>query len=534
MGFSPLETLPDDVDALQSLLVQREQRLVQQEQQLLKQDKRLHWLLAKVAKFEAERRLERARRFGASSEKGDLQACLFDEAEQQAEAAESEAADTTILMAAHRKRKPKRRPLPKDLPRVTLEHDLDDTTCASCGNELTHIGTKSCEQFGIIPAQCYVIEHVRHQYSCRGCNSPPTTAPLPRRPIPKSLASADLLAYTAVGKYVDGLPLYRQSAILKRMGVAIPRQTLARHMVKAGELVAPLIERLRAHALGYDILGMDETRVQVLKEPGKRAQSQSYMWVMRGGPPEQPIIHFHYDPGRDQGVPIKLLATFKGYLQRDGYAAYNAVARRDDITGVGCWAHVRRKYKDAIKAQTDPRAGRAHQAIAYIQKLYAIEKHIAKDPPSHKALIRQTQSKAVLAKFKDWLDRQSITPTSLLGKAINYTLNEWPHLQIYCEDGRLNIDNNPVENAIRPFAVGRRNWLFSDTQDGARSSANLYSLLETARANHLNPYAYLKWVFGEMPGVTTPQDIDALLPWNVQHDRLARMLVVPEVKKVDG
>ena len=529
MGTPAKNALPNDAKSLKALLLA-------QRAELDKQDKKIRYLLAKLEKVDAERRLERARRFGASSEKGDYQANLFDEAEQhqndpidEGDALPDADATQTIEVAAHTKQRPRRKPLPADLPRVTVEHDLDDTHCGDCGHDMVRIGSTTSEQFGIIPAQCYVIENVRHQYSCRDCNSVPATAPMTPQPIPKSIASADLLAHTAVSKYVDGLPLYRQTAIFKRIGVDLPRQTLARHMVRAGELVTPLIERFVQHVTTYDIVGMDETRVQVLKEPDKRAQSQSYMWVMRGGPPDEPIVYFQYDQGRDRTVPLKMLVDFKGYLQRDGYAAYNAVAKREDITGVACWAHVRRKYNDAIKGQSTTKAGRAHQAVAFIQKLYAIEKRIASLTIDEKVAARQRDALPILMQFKVWLDRQNLTPTGLLGKAITYTRNEWSHLLVYCDDGRINIDNNPVENAIRPFAVGRKNWLFSDTQDGARASANLYSLVETARANHVNPYAYLKWIFKALPQAATPEQIDALLPWNVSHEDMNGMLVVPKL-----
>lgn len=539
METRPDNELPGDAGAFEALSKAQQRRLAQQDAALKQANNKIRFLLAKLEKFEAERRLERAKRFGASSEKGDYQANLFDEAEQhQGDAADDPdglpdddaidaSADQKLEVTAHTKRRPKRKPLPTDLPRVTVEHDLDDTGCQCCGDAMVRIGSKTSEQVGVIPAQCYVIENVRHQYSCRRCNSVPATAPMTPQPIPKSMASADLLAHTAVSKYVDGLPLYRQTAMFKRVGVNLPRQTLARHMVRAGELVSPLIERMVKHALAYDVLGIDETRCQVLKEPGKRAQSQSYMWVMRGGPPQEPIIRFHYDPGRDQGVPLKLLEHYHGYLQRDGYAGYNAVAKRNDIIGVACWAHVRRKYTDTLKGQKNPKAGRAHQALAFIQKLYAIEKRMASLEPDEKRTIRQSESLPVLSRFRTWLDRQHVTPSGLLGGAIRYTLNEWPHLLVYCDDGRINIDNNPVENAIRPFAVGRRNWLFCDTQDGARASANLYSLVETARANQINPYAYLKWIFKQLPQAATAEQIDALLPWHVNPDDMMNMMTVP-------
>jgi len=230
---------------------------------------------------------------------------------------------------------PKRKPLPKDLPRIVVEHDLEGKTCA-CGTEKTRIGTKTSEQLDVIPAQVYVIEHRRYSYKCPCCeDAVPETAPMPVQPIPKSIASPGLLAQVAISKYDDGLPLYRQSSIFARMDVDLPRQTLASHMVKAGELVQPLIDRFAEHARNHDVLQMDETRVQVLDEDGRAARSQSWMWVIRGGPPDQPIIRFDYDPRRAGSVALRLLEGYAGYLQTDGYKAYRQVLDTPGITGLG-------------------------------------------------------------------------------------------------------------------------------------------------------------------------------------------------------
>ena len=492
---------------------------------------RLYALQLMVEKLEAEKRLERARRFGASSEQGDHQGRLFDEAEQAVREVVAEPA--TIDVAAHTKKKPCRAPLAASLPRVVIEHPLASPTCA-CGTELTPMPPAISEQIDVIPAQVFVLQHQRQRGVCRACDSAPVTAPLPPQPIPKSLASPGLLAFVGVNKFVDGLPLYRQSAGFARMNIDLPRQTLAGHVVAAGELTTPLINLMTDSLLADNILAMDETRVQVLKEPGRAAESQSTMWVMRGGSPGREVVRFEYDVSRGKAVVARLLEGYQGYLQRDGYSGYAEVCARPEIAGVGCWAHVRRKYVEALKALPDKdksRGNRTHQAIAFITALYAIERRIADKPPDERKAIRQSEAIPILDRFKVWLDNAGVAPRELLGKAIRYTLGEWPHLTTYCLDGRLRIDNNLVENAIRPFAVGRKNWLFSDTQKGAVASANLYTLVETARANGLNPYAYLKLVFTALPKATTVEHFEALLPWNIDPKVLDDMLRVPAFSK---
>lgn len=499
------------------------QSLVIENKQLQQQ---LLFALAQIAKLEELHRLERAERFAASSEQSP-QYALFNEAEQEqsSKAVDAEPVAGEITVPAHTRQVAKRKPLPKDLPRIVIEHDLEDKRCG-CGAEKVRIGTKTSEQLDVIPAQVFVIEHQRHTYKCPCCeDAVPETAPIAAQPIPKSIASPGLLAHVAVSKYDDGLPLYRQTKMFARMNIELPRQTLASHMVKAGELITPLINRFSEHAKQYDIMQMDETRVQVLDEDNRLARSQSWMWVIRGGPPDQPVIRFDYDSSRAGSVATRLLEGYQGYLQTDAYKAYGQVLSTPGIKGLGCWAHARRKF---IKAQqAAPKNKPSHktqQMLSWIGKLYALEKQWMLLGPDDRRQRRQEQAKPILDQIECWLIRQNVNPQSLLGRAIGYLQGEWQRLNVYLEDGRLNIDNNLVENAIRPFALGRKNWLFSQSVAGAEASAALYSIIETARANNLNTYAYLKHLFTWLPQAASSDDLERLLPWNTESALLDQYL----------
>lgn len=316
--------------------------------------------------------------------------------------------------------------------------------------------------------------------------------------------------------------MYRQEHILQRIGVDIPRATLANWMIQSGNLIQPIINLLRDRLLAYDILHMDETTVQVLDEPNKKAQSKSYLWVQRGGPPDKPVILFDYDASRSQAVPLRLLDGFKGTIQTDGYAGYNAVVNQNNLTHLGCWAHARRKFSEAVKAQgkgknKNKKTGKAQRGLAFIQKLYKIEKAARNLTAENRFTARQQQSQPVLDKIKNWLDESIITvpPKSAAGNALHYLNNEWDKLIRYTNDGRYLMDNNLAENAIRPFVIGRKNWLFSQSVRGVKSSANLYSLIETAKANGLEPYAYLRVLFDKLPQATTVEEVESLLPGNI-------------------
>jgi len=512
-----LDQLPDDVDALKSLVANQLAR----NKQLTTENQRYK---AQVLTLTEQLNLALARRYAASSEKlSPDQIRLFDEAEAETQAV-APAEDETVTVPEHTRRKRGRKPLPETLPRLEVIHELPDNEriCPHDGHPLTEIGAVTSEQLDIIPAKIQVIRHIRKQYAC-SCGHCIKTAALPPQPIPKSLASPGLLAHITVSKYQDALPLYRQEAILSRIGVELPRTTLANWMIQAGTLVQPLINLLRDRLLAYDILQMDETPVQVLQEPGKTAQSKSYLWLQRGGPPAQPVVLYDYDPGRGAEVPKRLLAGFTGYLQTDGYDGYNAVVAVNALTHVGCMAHARRKFDEAVKAQGKKQpAGKAHRGLSLIRKLYRVEKQARTLTPEDRHAHRQRHALPILDELRSWLDGSlpQVPPTSATGKALNYLHNEWDKLIRYLDDGRLEIDNNGAENAIRPFVLGRKNWLFSASVKGVNASANLYSLIETAKANGLEPYAYLRYLFTELPKSETVEGIEALLPGNISKDQI--------------
>ena len=307
---------------------------------------------------------------------------------------------------------------------------------------------------------------------------------------------------------------------------------MAGWLIRLSGQLQPLINLMWDHQLQYDYIQADETRVQVLKQPGYAPTTDKYMWGMRGGPPLQPCVIFSYDPSRGQQVPLRLLEGFSGYLQTDGYDGYEAVCRDNQLIRLGCWDHARRKFKDAQDANpklkkvgTPPSL--SDIALDKIKRLYLVEAELREkratftdDAAFYQAVYqaRQTQSKPLLEELKRWADdhRHKVPKDSLTGKALTYLDNQWPRLIRYCEDGRLQISNILAENAIRPFAVGRKNWLFADTPKGAEASAIYYSLIETAKANGLEPYEYLRTMLKRLPYATTVEALEALLPWNMK------------------
>ena len=514
------DQLPDDIDALKALVVEQAARVTRLE------EKNVH-LDAKVFSLQEQLNLALARRYAASSEKlSPDQIYLFDEAESEAVASTDDTAelDETVEVPAHTRKKRGRKPLPKSLPRVDIVHEIaaEHRHCPHDDRLLAEIGDVVSEQLDIVPAKIQVIRHIRKQYAC-DCGQCIQTAPLPAQPIPKSLASPGLLAHITVSKYQDALPLYRQETILQRIGVDIPRATLANWMIKAGILIQPVINLLRDRLLEYDIVQMDETTVQVLKEPGKSAQSKSYLWLQRGGPPQKPIVLYDYDPSRSQSVPSRLLDGYKGYLQTDGYSGYNQVVASNGLIHLGCMAHARRKFSEAVKAQgKSKKAGKAQHGLALIQKLYRVEKQARAFTPEQRHEHRLSHAKPILDRLRHWLNESlpQVPPGTVAGKALNYMNNEWDKLVHYLDDGRLEIDNNLAENAIRPFVIGRKNWIFSHSVAGVKASANLYSLIETAKGCGLEPYAYLRYLYTHLPRATSVEDIEALLPGNIDPKHL--------------
>ncbi|WP_156824324.1 IS66 family transposase [Thioalkalivibrio sp. ALE20] len=483
--------------------------------------------------------LLRHQRFGPKADRiAKEQLALFDEAELNVLLEELDAqideAKTPRSPRTEPQQTPKRRPLPAHLPRVERILDLSAEEQAAIAETHVHIGLDESEQLGVLPKQYYVIRTQRAKYAPIDAEVPEAEkglriAPRPAQILPRAIGHSSLLAEVVTGKFIDGLPLYRQEKIFAREGIELSRQTLSGWLVQLATPLAPVMAALKPHLTRGPVLQVDETPVQVLDEPGRANTTKSYMWVYRGGPPDHPVVWFQYAASRAGEVPIEFLfpegadppPEHRFYLQTDGYAAYHALAEQDGIRGhMGCWAHVRRKAVEATKGRT--RNGAAHALVALIGKLYAIERRLRGTSAEHRYAVRLAESKPILDEIKAWLDDKArkVLPKGLLGEAIQYTRKQWPILVTFLEDGHLEIDNNRAENAIRPFAVGRKAWLFSGSPKGAETSAMLYTLVETAKAAGLEPRAYLHYLFETLPTATTPDALEALLPHRLTPDDL--------------
>jgi transposase len=451
------------------------------------------------------------------------QLLLFNEVEIEKEAQDNDVSDE-ITIAAHSRKKRGRKPLPQDLPRVEVIHDLteEEKVCA-CGSHLSRIGEEVCEKLDIIPAKVRVLRHIRYKYACKSCEGIESDGPTvniaaaPVELIPKSIATSGLLAHLLVSKFEDALPFYRQEKIFARMGVELSRATMCGWAVKVADRAKPLMALLHQEIRSGPLINIDETPVQVLSEPGRSNTSKSYMWVYRGGDPHKPVLIYQYQPTRSGQVPLTFLNGYQGFVQTDGYTGYDLLGRQPGISMVGCWAHVRRKFIEVIKAKSNPKKkGHAEDALGYIGRLYAVEKQAAANELSSDQLyrLRQDEAKPILNDFKIWLIRMSslTPPKGLLGKAVNYTLHNWDRLIRYVEDACLRPDNNLAENAIRPFVLGRKNWLFSGHPNGADASATIFSLIETAKTNGLKPYEYFRFLFDKLPHAESEEDYQKLLP----------------------
>lgn len=482
-----------------------------------------------IAQLLEQLKLARHKRFGSQSEKSDEntpQQCLFDEAALPSNEDEIEKADEAITIASHQRKTNKkagRKALPAELPREEVIYDIsDEEKQCHCGCELSHIGNDTSEQLEIIPAKIYVIKHVRRKYACRDCEETIKTAPLKKQPIPRSIAAPGLLAHTLIAKYQDHLPLYRQEKMLTRIGVDIPRATLSLWVIKSAKLLEPLVKLAEAIIQNHDVAWADETRIQVLKEPGRKAKTKSWMWAFGGGPPDRFCLVYRYDTSRGHEVPYGFLDGFKGYLHCDGYSAYDLLSIKTGVTQVGCWYHVRRKFTDAEKISGKP--GLATQAIKKVGVLAGIESSIKEQQLDAAAAYhyRNEYAAPIIDEFKAWLDenRPKTPPKSLVGKAMTYASNQWPKLKNYLLDGRLENNNNRMERAIKPFVVGRKNWMFSNSVQGAKSGAIIYSLIETCKAHNVEPYDWFRHVLARLPECQTVTELEALLPFNIDKSLL--------------
>jgi transposase len=528
---SQLAELPDDVAILKRIIItqaEEAQRLVARHTAQHEEITRLKLeLLAAQEKYAALQR----RFFGSSSEKtreNPKQMLLFNEAETYAN---EPPPAPKVKVAAHERLKRGRKPLPEHVPRNEIVHALseEERRCPSCGSLRPEIGEERREEVRVIPAKTVIDVHVMKKYgpcSCTSCHGtdgqPIIQAAGPAKIVPGSRFSNSTIAFFLASKYVDHQPFYRMEGILSRFGIETSRATLCGLAISAGRAIGDLVEAIKEAIKASEVVQMDETPVQVLHERGRSAQQGSYMWVARGFSEGKPLCLFHYHQSRSKEVANGFLAGYRGFVQTDGYGGYDDVGNWPGVVHVGCLAHVRRKFYEAAKAGSEE----ATHFLAMVAELYH-EEHALRQAFSSRQLTkdaflaqRQTLQKPKLEAMRAWLvAREGRSPPSLaFGKAVHYALGQWPRIERYLEHDLLTPDTNAIEQAIRPFALGRKNWLFSNTPLGAHASAGIYSLIETAKANGHEPYRYLCYLFDELPKRKTREEKLALLPYRLAPD----------------
>jgi transposase len=511
------EKLPNDVQELKKIITQ------------LKKDYEI-----KIDAMLEEIKLWKKRLFGPKSEKyheDDEQGMLFNEAEMEFDKKHELTGEQRITaVKAHTRIKRGRKKLPGSLEREIIEIDIPESEkVCTTGKERKFIRWEISEKLDIKPPEVKVIQTKRAVYgcpdsSCVTCedqgDTPIKTAPVQPQLLNKTIVTPGLFSYLITSKFCDHLPYYRMESIFTRFNIAITRQSMCRWTIAVFRKYEILKEMLWQELLSGPLIGIDETTMQVLNEPDRAAKTKSYLWVFRGGNPRAPTILFDYRETRSAKFLLDLLKDYQGFIQTDGYKGYNDLEELSDIELIACWAHARRKFDEAAKASKNK--GSAQQALSMIKKLYIIEKKVKNFTPEEKEQVRQEEAVPVLEEIKKWLDKKhfQVLPQSLIGKAVNYALTLWPRLSNYVKDGIIPIDNNGVENALRPECLGKKNWLFSYTPSGAKASAFFYSLVETAKANNLEPYWYLRYLFQKIIRVETEEEMRKLLPQYANRDEI--------------
>jgi transposase len=517
--------LPNDLIQLQRLVVEGRAALEEahhqikaahteihsRDVQIQNRDLLIEHLKLQIAKLKRQR-------FGRSSEQLDSQIAQLELTLEELESGAAEPPQPSVPSSAVRVRQqPVRKPLPEHLPREDQVH-APACNCPSCGGALDVLGADISEVLEYIPSRFKVIRHVRPKLRCGHCELI-VQQPAPSRPIARGLAGPGLLAHVIVAKYADHLPLYRQSAIFAREGIDLDRSTLADWVGGVSALLDPLIEAIGRHVLAAEKLHADDTPVPVLS-PGRGSTKTGRLWTYvrddrPAGSDEPAAVLFRYSPDRKGERPCAHLASFRGLLQADGYSGFNGLydRRQDPLTEVACWAHVRRKFYDLTLSKTSPLA---QEALTRIGALYAVEAEIRGRPATERAAVRQSRAGPYLDAFHAWLNvtLTQISKKSELANAIRYALSRWTALTRYRDDGRLEIDNNAAERALRTVALGRKNYLFAGSDAGGERAASLYTLLGTAKLNDLNPEAYLRDVLERIADHPINR-IDELLPWHV-------------------
>jgi len=471
-----------------------------------------------------EIRLLRAIRFGASSERTQLsgQGILFNEVEALYSPSLEEPPVEKVI-SARRVRPRGKRELDLsglEVRRIDYVLQADELTCPCCGGNLHEMSVDIRRELEYVPARYTIIEHATHIYACRACqkdaeHTPILKAPSPRPLFSGSLASASLLTQVICDKYLYHLPLYRQEAAFAHEGITLSRQTLANWVLKASEeWLFGIYAKMKERLLTESCLHADETTLEVLREPGRTAQQKSYMWLYRtSGDTAHPLVLYEYRPSRSAEHPRAFLEGFKGYLHTDGYAGYHRLP--DTIRVVGCWAHARRKFDEALKATPADRhpGSLAQYGLALINAMFDLERKFKDMGPKERYRARMVESLPVAEELYRWADSADALPKSLVGRAIHYLKEQREYLMRVFEDGRLELSNNRAERSIKPFVIGRKNWLFSNTPRGADASAVVFSIIETAKENRLSVFEYLKYLLERLPEATS-SEIDSLMPWS--------------------
>jgi transposase len=511
-------------------------------------ESRVASLSARVKFFEEMLRLATANKFGKSSEKAIPiqnvnQISMFNEAEDTADEKVPEPEFETVTIK-RRKRSGKRAEDLEGLPVETVECNFDgEQACPECGEPMHVCGHELArKELIIIPAHYSVREYVREVASCRNCernsdHTPMIKAEVPQPVIKGSIASPELVSNIMCQKYVNGIPLYRQESDLLRQDITLSRQTMANWVIRAADdWLFPLYRRLRESLLGESVLHADESTLEVLKEPGRKAETKSYMWLYEtSGSSSRRIVVFDYQQTRAAEHPRDFLARFKGYLHCDGYQAYRTLP---DVVIVGCFVHARRKFTDVIKSipnHDEKKKSAANVAIEYFGKLAKLEHDYEGLPYEERHRRRLAESKPIAEELFSWAAKVQALPKSKLGEAVTYLANQREWLMNVYLDGRLEWSNNRAERNIKPYVIGRKNWLFCDTPRGAKASATVYSVIETAKENELKPYQYLRYLFEKMPNITISQ-IDDLLPWSPNLPEYIRNSkpILPRAYRSDG
>ncbi|MDR0475859.1 MAG: IS66 family transposase [Treponema sp.] len=469
------------------------------------------------------------KRFGRSAEQlleDKSQPLLFEPEAVPSESDVQAKQEETLKIKSYSRKKGGRKPLSDNLTRDERVIDIPESekTCA-CGAKLTRIGEEVSEKLQIIAPRIFVEKIVRPKYACRQCEGTEDEekavvriAPVEPSIIPKSIVSPSLLSTIVTQKFEMHLPYYRQEKQFEYIGVTISRQDMSNWQQKAYQNLAPLFGFLKESLKSGPVIQMDETTVQVMGEEDRKDTQKSYMWLARGGLPGKKVLWYEYHETRASHNAKKFLEGYKGYLQTDGYEGYDcAVKDMPGIIHVGCFAHARRKFFEAAKVAKDGRT--AQEGIKYIRNLYDIEDDLRSQGLDDIKFLseRKAQAEPALEKFKTWLMKrqEDIPPTLLLGKAIHYSLAQWDKMAAYLGSQQLTPDNNACENAIRPFVLGRKNWLFCKSPQGAESSCGMYTLIETAKQNGLIPFNYLIALLERAPLAVLPEDWKKLLPWNI-------------------